>query len=115
MHEHWERRPVGEIMPEEVVEKQIVSRLLGAVVVASIDHGADGRRLLLVLIIHHRHFPKTRMRVLGAGTDLALLSRLVIQRVWPDGRIVLGWKDARGIRKQIKQRQRFYVKIIIYA
>ena len=90
VHEHWERRPVGEIMPEEVVEKQIVSRLLGAVVVASIDHGADGRRLLLVLIIHHRHFPKTRMRVLGAGTDLAFLSRLVIQRVWPDGRIVLG-------------------------
>ena len=90
MHEHGEGRPVGEVMPEEVVEKQIVGRLFGAVVVASIDHRANGRRLLLVLVINHRHFPKTRMRVLRAGTDLAFLSRLVFQRVRPDGRIVFG-------------------------
>ena len=42
VHEHWERRSVGKVMAEEVLEKQIESTLLGSVVVASVDHRATG-------------------------------------------------------------------------
>jgi len=94
VHKHREGRPVGKVMPEEVVEQEIVGGLLGAIVVASVDHGANGRRLLLVLVVNHRHFPKTRMRILGAGSNLALLGRLVIERVWPNWRVVLGSRQA---------------------
>ena len=73
VHEHGERRPVGQIMTEEVVEKKVVGRLLRAVVMTGIDHGADGRRLLFVVIVNHGDFPKTRVGIRRAGSDLAFL------------------------------------------
>ena len=90
VHEHGERSSVGEVMTEEVVQQQVVGGLLGAVVTTRVDHGAMRGRILLIVIIHHGHFPHALVRILWAGMNLALLRRLVVQRVRPEGRVALG-------------------------
>ena len=87
VHEHGEGSPVGEIMAKEIVQEQIVGRLLGPIVVTSINHGADGRRLGLVLVVRHWHFPNTRVGMFGTGTNLAILRGLIIQSVGKQWRI----------------------------
>ena len=84
-------------MAKEVVQEEIIGRLLGAVVVASIHHGAHGRRLLHVVIVNHRHFPQTFMLIFRAWRDFASLVRFEVERVRPHGRVALSWRG--GVEK----------------
>ena len=88
VHEHGERRSVGQVMAEEVLEQEVEGAFLGPVVVASVDHGATARRNLFVVPINHGHFPHARVRVRWARLDLARLRGLVVQSVGPQGRLV---------------------------
>jgi len=90
MHEHGERRPVGDVMAEEVIHEKIERGFPGPVVVASIDHGADAGRNFLVVVVDHRHLPKAFVRILGTRSDLAFLGRFEVERVGPHRRVVLG-------------------------
>ena len=88
VHEHGERRSVGQVMAEEVLEQEVEGAFLGPVVVASVNHGATTRRNLFVVPINHRHLPHAGVRVRWARLDLARLSGLVVQSVGPHGRLV---------------------------
>ena len=92
MHEHGEWRPVGNVMSEEVIHEKIKRRVSGSVVVAGVDHGADAGRNFLVDVVDHRHLPKALVRILGTRSDLAFLGRFVVERVGPQGWVILSWK-----------------------
>ena len=58
VHEHGERRPVSDVMTEEVIHEKIEGGFPRPVVEASIDHGANAGRNFLIVVINHRHLPQ---------------------------------------------------------
>ena len=63
VHEHGERRPVGQVMAKEVLEKQVEGALLGSIVVASVDHRAAKR------VVHGYELGTNQQEQIGLSTS----------------------------------------------